>query len=198
MTRQNHKRGFNLIEAAIVLGVVGLVVGGIWISASAVSDHFKVSKTASGLLDVCVNIGKVFDDRLVSGGTGSTDITSAVFQAGFFPRDWWNGSRINLPTGGFTIIYQWKADQTYLGKNIGGMLTFYLLDVPNKHCRNLVQKLSPHTVSGPGVGLGVAEIGAGDYGFGWTRSVFVPGYTGLASDACGSETLNKITLGCGY
>lgn len=31
--------GFNLIEAAIVLGVVGLVIGGIWVAASAVRNN---------------------------------------------------------------------------------------------------------------------------------------------------------------
>ncbi len=39
--RHNQKKGFNLIEAAIVLGVVGLVIGGIWVAAAAVKDRFE-------------------------------------------------------------------------------------------------------------------------------------------------------------
>lgn len=35
--------GFSLIEAAIVLGVVGLVIGGIWIGASAVRDNMRAN-----------------------------------------------------------------------------------------------------------------------------------------------------------
>ena len=42
--RHNHKRGFNLIEAAIVLAVVGLVIGGIWVAASAVRDNYKANQ----------------------------------------------------------------------------------------------------------------------------------------------------------
>lgn len=36
-------RGFSLIEAAIVLGVVGLVIGGIWTAASAISVKQRVN-----------------------------------------------------------------------------------------------------------------------------------------------------------
>lgn len=42
---RNARRGFNLIEAAIVLGVVGLVIGGIWYSAAAMYENYKVNKT---------------------------------------------------------------------------------------------------------------------------------------------------------
>jgi hypothetical protein len=35
MTARKRHRGFNLIEAAVVLGVVGLVIGGIWYAAAS-------------------------------------------------------------------------------------------------------------------------------------------------------------------
>lgn len=38
------RRGFSLIEAAIVLGIVGLVIGGIWTAASAVQARLRVSR----------------------------------------------------------------------------------------------------------------------------------------------------------
>lgn len=44
----SQRRGFNLIEAAIVLAVVGLVIGGIWVAASAVTDHMKWVNTQKG------------------------------------------------------------------------------------------------------------------------------------------------------
>lgn len=37
-----RRRGFNLIEAAIVLGVIGLVIGGIWVAAAAINDRLLV------------------------------------------------------------------------------------------------------------------------------------------------------------
>lgn len=54
MTRHSHKRGFNLIEAAIVLGVVGAVIGGIWWAASAVREKNRQNTTLE-MLTLCVN-----------------------------------------------------------------------------------------------------------------------------------------------
>ena len=47
MEAVTHKtrRGFSLIEAAIVLAVVGAVIGGIWSAASAVRENQKQSAT---------------------------------------------------------------------------------------------------------------------------------------------------------
>jgi hypothetical protein len=47
-----RRRGFNLIEAAIVLGVIGLVIGGIWVAASDVSSKMRVNETAQGILKI--------------------------------------------------------------------------------------------------------------------------------------------------
>lgn len=49
-TRQAKRRGFNLIESAIVLGVVGLVVGGIWSAASAVLERQKINDLVGGVI----------------------------------------------------------------------------------------------------------------------------------------------------
>jgi hypothetical protein len=39
LRRRRSQRGFNLIEAAIVLGVIGLVIGGIWVAAASVQRN---------------------------------------------------------------------------------------------------------------------------------------------------------------
>lgn len=50
LTHHHPHRGFNLIEAAIVLGVVGLVIGGIWVAAAAHQNAFKLNTSISGIL----------------------------------------------------------------------------------------------------------------------------------------------------
>ena len=44
------RRGFNLIEAAIVLGVVGLVVAGVWVAAAAISERREVNNVKDFIL----------------------------------------------------------------------------------------------------------------------------------------------------
>jgi len=46
---KRSRLGFNLIEAAIVLGVVGLVIGGIWIAASSVRQRMAVNDIEVGI-----------------------------------------------------------------------------------------------------------------------------------------------------
>ena len=47
--RSSSSHAFSLIEAAIVLGVVGLVIGGIWVGASVVNENIKVTQAVNGM-----------------------------------------------------------------------------------------------------------------------------------------------------
>lgn len=46
------QRGFSLLETAIVLGLVGLVIGGIWVAAGAVSYQFQKQRFFQGMLSI--------------------------------------------------------------------------------------------------------------------------------------------------
>ena len=46
------RMGFNLIEAAIVLAVVGGVIGGIWYSAAKFYEDYKVGKTEERIMQI--------------------------------------------------------------------------------------------------------------------------------------------------
>lgn len=91
--RHNQKKGFNLIEAAIVLGVVGLVVGGIWVGAAAVSENWKVSQTVKATLSIIEgvrNLNKSFTPNQLAGAAavGTTvDILEPMYNAGVIPKD---------------------------------------------------------------------------------------------------------------
>jgi hypothetical protein len=46
--RCRRQGGFNLIEAAIVLGVVGLIIGSIWVAAAAVGEKNRQKQAFAG------------------------------------------------------------------------------------------------------------------------------------------------------
>lgn len=75
------RRGFNLIEAAIVLGVIGLVIGGIWVAASAVQLNFGISdfqKSVLRLKQEAENLNTFGADNMLLGNlVGSDSILEA-------------------------------------------------------------------------------------------------------------------------
>lgn len=55
-----QKLGFSLIEAAIVLAVVGLVVAGIWVGAANVIQKYRINETAAGIIQISEAALKLF------------------------------------------------------------------------------------------------------------------------------------------
>lgn len=79
--RKRESSGFSLIEAAIVLGIVGLVIGGIWVAASAVSDRMAATRIAGSL----VQMADATQNLLKRSAYTEVNITSAAIGAGIIP-----------------------------------------------------------------------------------------------------------------
>lgn len=88
MTRQSRERGFNLIEAAIVLAVVGLVIGGIWVGAASVSRRLKISRLASDMFAIVEATHRLVTYANYPTSWGSDNITSFARNAGIIPSDY--------------------------------------------------------------------------------------------------------------
>jgi len=56
MVRLKTARAFSLIEAAIVLGVVGLVIGGLWIAAASVNENRRMQELLTGSAQIIANM----------------------------------------------------------------------------------------------------------------------------------------------
>lgn len=81
-------KGFNLIEAAVVLGVIGLVIGGIWIAATSVTQSQRINHTAAGILQIAANARRIFSHSDYPTSSGSTtNVTSTAAAANIFPTD---------------------------------------------------------------------------------------------------------------
>lgn len=99
-----HRKGFNLVEAAIVLGVVGLVIGGIWVAASAVSENMKVKRLSEGLQLIYSGVRNQFKNMPV-GMSGivladpSNGAIDAISRLGVVPEDFLNNGKLITPWG---------------------------------------------------------------------------------------------------
>ena len=100
-----RQSGFNLIEAAIVLGVIGLVIGGIWVAAASVSRNFKLAETAKGAISALSSIRQMYQGQACPGAT--VDLNPMTVPVGI-PSSWPNA----LPVSGV-----WSS-MSPLGTNI--------------------------------------------------------------------------------
>ena len=81
-----NRRGFTLTELAIVLGVIGLMLGAIWSASAMVMRHQNVNQTAKQVLITASNIRELFPQGF-NNQSANQNITTAVVAAGVFPND---------------------------------------------------------------------------------------------------------------
>lgn len=84
-------RGFTLTEAAIVLGIVGLILGAIWVAAASVYGNMRVKRGSEQLLTIAQNVRQLMATSTQFGGnppanTG-TNITVGMLNKNVFPTD---------------------------------------------------------------------------------------------------------------
>lgn len=56
MRIEQFRNGFSLIETAIVLGVVGIVIGGIWVASASVMENKRIADTQEDVLQLVSNL----------------------------------------------------------------------------------------------------------------------------------------------
>ena len=104
-------RGFNLIEAAVVLGIIGLVVGGVWTAASSIAENQLIATTAEGLTFSAQRARSLYPQWAIQQtvGNGTGDITQQMIAAGAIYPSWViSGAVAKIPAGDsrFSIALQ--------------------------------------------------------------------------------------------
>ncbi len=101
-TSDKIRHGFSLVEAAVVLAVVGLVVAGIWIAAASVTETMNVNKTVSDMALIVNNVQNLISiqqsDALVQ-QQQYYDLTDTLIASNALPKDWGVGGAWVSPLG---------------------------------------------------------------------------------------------------
>jgi len=85
--RQPRKaRGFTLTEIAIVLGIIGLILGAVWAAASSVYLNMRVSTTSQQLLQIAQGVKSLYATTSDMGAAGAVT-NAALAAAGAIPSD---------------------------------------------------------------------------------------------------------------
>jgi prepilin-type N-terminal cleavage/methylation domain-containing protein len=81
------RRGFTLTEIAIVLGIVGLILGAIWIATSTVYANVRLSHAEREIVATTQAIRTFYSTQAVIDSANSIDETQSFASAGAFPYD---------------------------------------------------------------------------------------------------------------
>jgi len=140
ISKPNHsaRQAFSLIEAAIVLGIIGLVIGGIWIAAASVFEKNRINDTTTALLKQVLKVrhlynGFSFTDIIAQQGHGYIDTSELAKAPG-----WISDSALHAPLKGVTVDVQIMADNGWWPDRIG--FSFY--DIEPNDCVKLTAAIA--------------------------------------------------------
>jgi type II secretory pathway pseudopilin PulG len=137
MSRKN--RGFTLTEAAIVLGIVGLILGAIWVAAGSVYSNMRVNTTSSQIIQMVSGIRSLYAGSTLVDFPASSQLNLA--KAGAIPKD-----LVDNPTTPTTVTDVWGGNITISPNNAGGAarsgFSITMSLVPQDACVGLLVRLT--------------------------------------------------------
>jgi len=175
-------RGFTLTEAAIVLGIVGLILGAIWVAAAAVYNNLRVSTTSNQLLQIVQSIRSIHSTQQ----TVDPELTALlVAQAGGMPKD-----MLDDPNAPASVSDVWGGVVDVNPQEYGGIadsaFSVEFNDVPDGPCADLLVRTT-------GAGRDSGLVGAGNAAA--VDGTGVPSTLTSAVAACGdAEHKNKVVF----
>jgi len=194
-----RKKGFTLTEIAIVLGIMGLILGAIWTAASSVYANNRQQSASTEVLQVVQATKNLYATQANFGASG-TQLTAGVANGGNLPASYVNGSTILHPwngtsgiSAGHGVIYV----DSDIATSAGDSLTVTLANVPTTACIALLTNLS----GAPGyTGNAVTAVGATSAAL--TEPAAASGITlstaavdaGTASGKCSTQKVNNLKI----
>jgi type II secretory pathway pseudopilin PulG len=183
LRRRRAVQGFNLIEAAIVLGIVGLVVGGIWVAATSVYANLRSKQATDNLLSIAQATRALYATSSTTTLANGTSMTATLAQAGAIPSNVL-GTTPALTTDGNTVN-PWGGNVAVFSTNnstgtVSGGFQIQYTSVPSEAC---VDFMSRNTGTGRDVGMyhtvAVAAGAAGHTAIAGNAGNLLPGSAAL-------------------
>jgi prepilin-type N-terminal cleavage/methylation domain-containing protein len=136
--RISERRGLNLIELAIVMAVVGLIIGGIYIAASSVYRNVRESTTQEDILQIVQNTKSTYGVQ----GTipGGAILATTAISAGLVPADMNQNNNLIDAFGGAVVLTGVAGPPAEI--------QISLANVPQSVCSDLLVKDSAGGVTG--------------------------------------------------
>ncbi len=150
----SSRQGFSLVEAAIVLGVVGLVIGGIWTAASTVRQNMQINKAVAGSMQLVEAYRRLYGPFGITAIPDGDAVLSAdvinPLPDGFSLQA--NGRLLDPWGNSMDYIRTYRYGTVLESATVG--FTFY--NVPRAICLQMVARFNQmpyvYTVGGGGVG----------------------------------------------
>jgi len=178
-------KGFTLAEIALVLGIIGLILGSIWVAASSVYQNQKVTKAARQLIAITQAVRSLYATSPAIGDAAGTDETASFISVKALPSDMIDGAATVNPWNGTVMT----TSQTIA--NAGDMFGIEYNLVPQSAC---IALLTSVTGAGRDPGLWYANASAAAKGaaaYGAAGTAFpVTAATAAAAAMC---TVNTAT-----
>ena len=109
LEKKHTIKGFTLTELAIVFGVMGLILGAVWVAGNNARDNRKVSLAVNEIITIVHNIREMYAERSsFSGLPVDSEVSGLLMNAGVFPAEMINtstGSPVINPWGGGTLLW---------------------------------------------------------------------------------------------
>ena len=121
---RRDRRAFTLTELSIVLGVIGLVLGGIWVAAGQAYQAQKATKAANQVQQIFTGYKTIYAAKGIDDPTDNDDVTCLGMNAKAFPSDMYpavipcvtgtNTTYPQSPWGQPVFVSLWKSTNTIL------------------------------------------------------------------------------------
>ncbi len=136
------KRGFTLTELAIVLAVMGTILGAIWSAAAHVHDAQKGERAEAQVIQILNNYRSLYAQHGVDVADW-TDVTCTGVNANYFPADMANSAACVTNTASTYPVTPWTAAyaQVWGYQSAQGIIIGYI-GLSQSQCINFANNIS--------------------------------------------------------